>query len=100
MEHHGVRIDGDAIAEFCRHDHIRMFAFFGSSLTDGSGPGSGIDALVQYERGAVVGPFDMARMETELSEVLGREVDLRTPGDLSRYFRDRAVDSAEVLYAA
>jgi uncharacterized protein len=100
MERHGVRIDSEAIAEFCRRNHIRMLALFGSFLSDEFGPDSDIDVLVRYEPGAVVGLFDMARMEIELSEMLGRKVDLRTPEDLSRYFRDKVVASAEVLYAA
>jgi hypothetical protein len=45
--------------------------------------------------------FDMARIELELSGLLGgRKVDLRTAQDLSRYFRDEVVRSAEPQYVA
>ena len=41
----------------------------------------------------------IARMEQELSDLLGgKKVDLRTPQDLSRYFRDEVVRTAEVQY--
>jgi len=100
MERHGVRIDREAIASFCRRNHIRKLAFFGSFLTDGFGPESDIDVLVEFEPGQEPGFFHLADMEFELSEMLGRKVDLRTPEDLSRYFREKVVESAEVLYAA
>ena len=100
MERHGITIDREAIADFCRRNHIRKLAFFGSFLTDEFGPESDIDVLVEFEPDARVGLFSMARMEIELSDMLGRKVDLRTPEDLSRYFRDKVVRTAEVLYAA
>jgi predicted nucleotidyltransferase len=34
-----------------------------------------------------------------LTALLGKKVDLRTPQDLSRYFRDEVLRSAEVQYA-
>jgi hypothetical protein len=92
--------DRDRIASFCRRRHIRKLAFFGSVLRDDFGPESDVDVLVEFEPGEVVGLLRMAAMELELSEILGRKVDLRTPQDLSRYFRDEVVASAEVQYAA
>lgn len=45
--------------------------------------------------------FDLAAMESELSELLGgRPVDLRTPAELSRHFRDDVLRNAEVQYVA
>ena len=64
-------------------------------------PDSDIDVLVQFEPGAVPGLFGIARMERELSALLGdRDIDLRTPEDLSRYFRERILEEAEVVYQA
>jgi hypothetical protein len=54
--------------------------------------------LVEFEPGAVVGLFDIARMERELSRLLGRKVDLRTQEDLSRHFREAVLAMAEVQY--
>jgi predicted nucleotidyltransferase len=93
-----VNITKEQIADFCRRNHIRKFAFFGSVLRDDFGSDSDIDALVELEQGAPIGLFEMAEMEIELSEMIGRRVDLQTPQDISRYFRDKVVAEAEVLY--
>jgi hypothetical protein len=97
-----VRIDVDKqrIAEFCKKHHIRRLAFFGSVLGDDFRPDSDVDVLVEFEPGQVVGLVRLAGMERELSQILGRKVDMRTPQDLSRYFRDEVVASAEVQYAS
>jgi predicted nucleotidyltransferase len=83
---------------FCRRHHISKLALFGSVLRDDFRPDSDVDVLVEFEPGARVSLFDMVDLEVELTEIIGRKVDLRTPGDLSRYFRQQVVDSAEVLY--
>ena len=93
-----VNITKEQIADFCRGNHIRKFALFGSVLRDDFGSDSDIDALVELEPGAPIGLFEMAEMEIELSEMIGRKVDLQTPQDISRYFRDKVVAEAEVLY--
>jgi len=82
-----INIPQETIAAFCRQNYIRRLSLFGSVLRDDFRPDSDIDVLVEFEPGAVVGLFDIARMERELSHLLGRKVDLRTPGDLSGYFR-------------
>ena len=95
-----LRVDSDELAEFCRRNHIRRLSLFGSVLGDDFGPGSDVDVLVDFEPGHRIGLIKMAGMEIELSRLFGRKVDLRTPQDLSRYFRDEVVSSAEVQYAA
>jgi len=89
----------DQIAEFCRRHHIRRLAVFGSALREDFGPESDIDFLVEFDSAFIPTLFDIAAMEKELSELLGRKVDLRTPEDLSRYFRDKVLAETEVLYA-
>jgi len=37
-------------------------------------------------------------MQDELASLLGRNVDLNTPGFLSRYFRDRILAEAQTVY--
>jgi len=94
-------VDRGEVAEFCRRHHIRRLALFGSVLGEGFGPDSDVDVLVDFEPGHVPGLISLAGLEIELSEVFGgRKVDLRTPEDLSRYFRDEVVEQAEVLYEA
>ena len=95
-----IPIGSDRIAEFCRRNDIRRLAFFGSVLRDDFGPGSDVDVLVEFAPDARVGFFAMARMQDELSAILGRPVDLCTPKGLSRYFRDQVVRGSEVSYVA
>ena len=88
------------LAEFCRRHQIQTLSFFGSVLREDFRPDSDIDVLVEFEDGHVPGLLGIARMERELSEILGgRKVDLRTPEDLSRYFRQEVLAKAEVQYA-
>ena len=84
---------------FCKRHHIRRLAVFGSALRDDFRPDSDIDVLVEFEPAHTPGLFGMARLERELSALLGRKVDLRTPEDLSRYFRQQVMEEAEVQYA-
>ncbi len=94
-----IFVPRDKIAEFCKRHHIRRLAFFGSILRDDFKSESDVDVLVEFEPSQVVGLIRLAGMELELSEILGRKVDLRTPADLSRYFREEVLRSAEVQYA-
>ena len=88
------------LAEFCRRHQIRTLSLFGSVLREDFRPNSDIDVLVAFEDGHAPGLLGIARMERELSEILGgRRVDLRTPEDLSRYFRLEVLAKAEVQYA-
>lgn len=92
------KIPKDVIEEFCRRRHITKLAVFGSYLRDDFGPESDIDLLVEFDPNHIPGLLDVAGMEIELSELLGRKVDIRTPQDISRYFRDEVVAQAEVQY--
>jgi len=87
----------ERIAEFCRKHHIKKLAIFGSVLRSDFGPDSDIDVLVEFEPEYVPGLAFFA-MEDELSEILGRKVDLNTPQCLSRYFRDKVLQEAVVQY--
>lgn len=95
-----IEIDQEQLAEFCRRNRIKRLSLFGSVLRDDFGPASDVDVLVEFLPEARVSLLDMAGMEMELEELLGREVDFRTALDLSKYFRDEVVAQAEVQYAA
>jgi hypothetical protein len=96
-----ISIDRQRIAEFCQAHHMRRLSLFGSVLRSEFTPQRDVDVLVEFEPGHVPGLFGMSRLARELSACFGgREVDLRTPEDLSRYFRDQVVREAEVQYAA
>jgi hypothetical protein len=93
-----IDISRQAIARFCQRNHIRKLALFGSVLKESFRPDSDVDVLVGFEPTHTVGLIGLAPLQRELSEILGRQVDLRTPADLSRYFRDEVVKSALVQY--
>ena len=94
-----INIPHEKIAEFCRRNHIRKLSFFGSVTRDDFRADSDVDLLVEFFSGMGPGFIGLSHMELELSEILGRKVDLRTPNELSRYFRDEVVYSALVEYA-
>jgi hypothetical protein len=91
-------VDDGTLDEFCRRRGIRKLALFGSVLRGTARPDSDIDLLVEFERHAVPDLLRLVEIEEELSALVGRKIDLRTPGDLSHYFRDRIVQTAEVQY--
>jgi predicted nucleotidyltransferase len=92
--------DQKALDELCKRHHIRRLALFGSTLKGTARPTSDIDLLVEFEPGVAVGLFQVIAAEQDLTDMLGKKVDLRTKEDLSRHFRDEVVRMAEVQYAA
>ena len=98
MQAERIKMSKEQIAEFCRRNHITKFAFYGSVLHGDFRPDSDVDVLVDFESDYPVTLFDIAGMEIELSDIIGRKIDLRTPEDLSRYFRNEVVETAEVQY--
>ncbi len=97
--HDRVTVDRERIARFCKRHHIRKLSFFGSVLRSDFRASSDIDVLVEFEPDTAVGFIRLAGIESELCDILGQKVDLRTPAELSRYFRQDVVDTAEVIYA-
>lgn len=95
-----LAVGREEIAAYCKVRHIRKLAFFGSVLRDDFRPDSDIDVLVEFEPGHSPGLLKMAGFELELSELFGRKVDLRTPAELSKYFRDEVLQHCEVRYVA
>ena len=95
---HVLHVPHDAVRDFCQCHHIRKLSIFGSALRPDFGPDSDVDVLVEFEEGHTpgLGFFDM---EIELSRIVGRTVDLNTPGFLSHFFRDRVLREAKVQYA-
>jgi uncharacterized protein len=95
------KLDETTLTNLCERHRIRSLALFGSQLKGTARPDSDIDLLVEFFPEARTTLLDMAQIEIELSEALdGRKVDLRTPQDLSRYFRDEVVRTAQVQYIA
>ena len=94
-----IEVPARRVSDFCRRHHIRRLALFGSVLRDDFGADSDVDVIVEFESGHAPG-LDFFAMQDELSNILGRTVDLNTPGFLSSHFRDRVLADAEVQYVA
>ncbi|MBD3346561.1 MAG: nucleotidyltransferase [Chitinivibrionales bacterium] len=92
------KIDRRHLEQFCHKNHIRKLSLFGSALHGELRPESDIDILVEFDKGHVPGLITLAGMENALTEMLGRKVDLRTPRDLSRHFREDVLREADVQY--
>lgn len=95
-----IQFDATRVAAFCEMHHIAKLAFFGSVLTDRFNDESDVDVLVEFHPDHIPGLFALAGMEFELSDILGRKADMRTPKDLSHYFRDEVLKNAVVQFAA
>jgi predicted nucleotidyltransferase len=93
-------IPREKIAKFCKANRIRRLALFGSVLRDDFSPSSDVDVLVEFDHDARVGMIRLSALEFELGEILGRKVDLNTPGFLSKYYRERILSEAQVQYDA
>lgn len=98
--HRSLGLEEARLAAFCQAHHIQKMSLFGSQLKGGARPDSDMDLLVEFEVGYTPSLFDLAGMELELSECLGKKADLRTAGELSRYFRDDVLNTAVVQYVA
>ncbi len=94
-----VRLRPKAITELCKRHHVRRLALFGSVLRDDFRPDSDVDVLVEFEPGKTPG-FGFITIQDELSDLLGRKVDLNTPACLSRFYRDEVLGLAKDLYVA
>ncbi|MCP4357623.1 MAG: nucleotidyltransferase family protein [Chloroflexi bacterium] len=98
MNKPNVIISPEKIEVFCQRYHIKKLSLFGSVLRDDFRPDSDIDVLVEFEAGHVP-KFDFFTIEENLTELIGRPVELHTAGFLSPYFRDEIHEIAEVHYA-
>jgi predicted nucleotidyltransferase len=93
-----VSINKKRIVDFCKKHHIISLELFGSILTPHFSSKSDVDILVKFEKKHIPSLFDIVDMEEELTSIVGRKVDLKTPEDLSSYFRDEVLAQAKILY--
>lgn len=93
-----IPIPNEKIKKFCMKNHISKLALFGSVLTPQFRKKSDVDILVEFEKKHIPGLIGISSLENELGIIVGRKVDLRTPYDLSPYFRNDVIDQAYHLY--
>ena len=91
-------ISEEKLSAICREYHIKKLSLFGSALRNELRPDSDIDILVEFEEGHVPGLMRFCHIQNMLSDLIGREVELHTPNDLSRYFRDDVLQKAALQY--
>lgn len=94
-----IDIPKDLIAAFCRKHKIARLSLFGSVLSDEFGPDSDVDVLVEFKPGTRIGMIRLSGIELELGKILGRKVDLNTPGFLHAHFRSQVMEESEAQYA-
>ena len=95
-----IRIPKDQIEEYCKRNQVRRLSLFGSVLREDFGPDSDVDVLVEFEPGTRIGLIRLSGLEIELGNIVGRKVDLNTPGFLGKYYRDQILTEADVQYDA
>lgn len=95
-----IHLDRKRLAPFCRQHHIRRLCLFGSVLRDDFRPDSDVDVMVEFDADCAPGLIGFAGIEMELSELVGRKVDLNTPCFFSEPLRQRVLSESEVVYAA
>lgn len=93
-----IDIPIEKIRKFCSKNHIRKLALFGSVLTNRFRRKSDVDILVEFDSRYIPGLIGISNLEYELGIIVGRQVDLRTPKDLSPYFRNDVISEAYHLY--
>ena len=94
-----IPISQEKLILFCQKNDVQKLSLFGSILTNRFRPDSDVDVLVEFKPGKRCGFFGLSQMEIELTDIFSRRVDLRTPKELSRYFRDEVLSHAQVAYA-
>jgi predicted nucleotidyltransferase len=99
MEKARPQLDHDRIAAFCRRRRIRRLGLFGSVLRDDFAPDTDVDVLVEFEPGAKTG-LAFFEMQDELSAIIGRKVDLNTPGFLAPRIREKILREIQDIYVA
>lgn|SRR3990167_8748324 len=98
MKKFPISLKKDKIESFCNKHHVIYLAFFGSILTPNFTKESDVDILVKFEKKHIPHLFGFMGMELELSDIIGRSVDLKTPNDLSLYFRKDVLAKAKIFY--
>jgi uncharacterized protein len=93
-----INLPKPIIQQFCQQYHVQKLSLFGSVLRSDFTVESDIDLLVEFSPANTPGLFCLATMQDELSKILDRAVDLRTPNELSNYFRDRVLAEAMTIY--
>jgi predicted nucleotidyltransferase len=94
-----LNYDRERLEALCRNYHVKRLAVFGSVLSGEDTPASDLDLLVEFSPESPIGLFGLMRLQRELGNLFGKNVDLNTAGFLNRSFRDDVVQHAKAIYA-
>jgi predicted nucleotidyltransferase len=95
-----VGVDHERLAVLCRAYGVQRLSFFGSVVRGEVTPESDLDVLVEFAPNETPSLLTLGGLQQELTALFGREVDLKTPGFLSRHFREDVMRTSVVQYAA
>ncbi|MBA2578438.1 MAG: nucleotidyltransferase family protein [Euzebyaceae bacterium] len=95
----GLAVDDEQLRGVCRRYGVARLEVFGSVSRGDASPASDVDVLYELEPGARLG-WDIEKLADELSEILGRRVDLVSRNALHERLRDGVLAEARLLYAA
>jgi len=106
MTIHGIDLDSQAIRNFCKKWKIKELSVFGSILRSDFRPDSDIDFMAEFEDCPQVASYDLfddIHMREELSQIVGRDVDLVDKSAIEsnshRFIRAELLSTAEPVYA-
>jgi len=95
-----IELDEGKLAQICQHYCVRELSVFGSAAHGTMRPDSDVDLLVEFLPEAETGLLDHAGLMLDLSELLGRKVDLVSKNGRKPLIRDSVIQDAQLLYAA
>ncbi len=95
----GFDVDQERVAEICRRYGVARLEVFGSVGRGDARPVSDVDVLYELAPGARLG-WEIENLSDELSDALGRPVDLVSRRALHQQLRDAVLAEARVIYAA
>lgn len=93
-----IKISPKWLEKFCKENHIIKLALFGSVISSHFTDTSDVDILVEFDPKHIPGFFRFVDMQDALAKSLGREVDLKTPDDISKLFRNEVMQQSYLLY--
>lgn len=79
-------------------ENIKKASLFGSYLHETAKENSDVDILVEFKPAIPVGLFEFVQIQRNLGELISKKIDLLTPESLSKFFKDKVLNEAEIIY--
>ncbi len=95
-----TQVDEAKLILLCQRYRVRELSIFGSAARGDMRPDSDIDILVEFLPDSDIDLVDYAGLMLDLSQLLGRKVDLVSKNGLKPLIRSSVLGEARLLYAA